>query len=293
MREILFSDATSTVLHIYNGRDNSFESRLMFWAEQFGDKLVTDVTAKDVEHGIDVLANRPAMRYVKGQGLVETNKYLSGSSINRYVASLATMFKMMRAKRMLPYGFQSPTIRATRMPEGESRTIEVTVADVRKLVSVARFSPNRELSAFVALGCTTGLRRGNLTTLRWRDIDFEAGHVDVGRTKNGTPTRCALLPWVSDELLKMQPKHAAQDDPVFTIKNPMKAWRATLKEAGLPTHWTIHHMRHVAASALAQSGASTIQIMAVLNQKSPAMALRYSHLNTADKRQALEHAWGA
>jgi hypothetical protein len=48
----------------------------------------------------------------------------------------------------------------------------------------------------------------------------------------------------------------------------------------------------VAASVLAASGASVPVIMATLCQKSPSMALRYSHLSTDAQQQAAQRAWG-
>ena len=65
-----------------------------------------------------------------------------------------------------------------------------------------------------------------------------------------------------------------------------------VKLADLPADWTFHHSRHIAASILAQSGASTVTIMQALNHKTPLMAMRYSHLNTDSLRDSLGRAWG-
>jgi len=140
------------------------------------------------------------------------------------------------------------------------------------------------------MACTTGWRVGNLQTLKWRDLDLKAGYADAQRTKNGTPHRCVLLPWVVAEVIRIKPKDASPDDLVFGKSQFGKTWKTALRLANLPD-WTFHHCRHIAASILAQSGASVPVIMSALNQKSPSMALRYSHLNTATLRENLTRAW--
>jgi integrase len=143
----------------------------------------------------------------------------------------------------------------------------------------------------VAVACTTGWRKGSFDALRWGDVDLHVGHIDTARTKNGTPHRAPLLPWVVAELARIRPTDPSPTAPVFGCRNITKAWQTALKRADLPEDWTFHHCRHIAASILAQSGASVPQIMATLNHKSPNMSLRYSHLNVASQRQCLATAW--
>ena len=158
-------------------------------------------------------------------------------------------------------------------------------------MAACRLSRNRKLAAIVAMACTTGWRLGSLQALRWADIDLTAGFADTQRTKNGTPHRAVLLPWVLDELKRIVPAPTQSDELVFGKKDFRKTWQTALAPANLPNDWTFHHCRHIAASVLAQSGASVPAIMGLLNHKSPSMALRYSHLNTQSLRDGLMRAW--
>lgn len=69
-----------------------------------------------------------------------------------------------------------------------------------------------------------------------------------------------------------------------------KAWETASRCADLPAY-TFHHCRHIAASILAQSGASVVTIMQALNHKTPIVAMRCSHLNTDVLRESLGRAW--
>ena len=178
------------------------------------------------------------------------------------------------------------------MEEGAGRTLTVTLDDVRRLVAACRVSRNRKLAALVAMACTTGWRKGTLQSLTWGQINLTDGFADTARTKNGTAHRTPLLPWVIKELVRIKQDFATDKTEVFGAKNFDRAWQNALKLADLPEDWTFHHCRHIAASILAQSGASVVTIMQALNHKTPLMAIRYSHLNTDSLRESLGRAWG-
>lgn len=179
----------------------------------------------------------------------------------------------------------------TRMEEGPSRTLSVTIEDVKRLVAACRISRNRKLAALVSMACTTGWRKGTLQGLTWGELNLRDGYADTPRTKNGTPHRTPLLPWVVEELSRIKPDLATPKDKLFGDRNFDRAWHNAIKLADLPADWTFHHSRHIAASILAQSGASTVTIMQAMNQKTPLMAMRYAHLNTDSLRDSLGRAW--
>ncbi len=295
MSKLAFDTLAEAAIAAYTGRDQSFASRTRFWISQFGDRDITTITTDDIEDGIDALMKRGKYQVKawgprKAPSLEATGEPLAPSSVNRYISTLGTVFKDLKKLRLLPRGFVNPMRGVGRLGEGEGRIVQVTVNDVMRLVAAARVSRNRKLAALTAMACTTGWRLGTLQALKWREIDLKAGHADTQRTKNGTPHRTPLLPWVVDELKRMRPEQAQPDDLVFGAGNFKKAWETALKRADLP-EWTFHHCRHIAASILAQSGASVVTIMQALNHKTPLMAMRYSHLNTDALRESLGRAW--
>lgn len=289
-----FQDAMQIAIANYQGADACYASRLAFFGEYFGSRDITDIKPDDIEDALDALAQRGKLKVKTtsdGIKMVPANKPLSPATINRHLAALGTMYRDLRRLRITPRGFVSPTRGVERQQGDTPRTLQVTVQDVQHLVAACRLSRNRKLAAIVAMACTTGWRLGSLQALRWKDIDLVGGHADAQRTKNGTPHRAVLLPWVVDEIKRIEPKGKQPNDLVFGTGDFRKTWKAALTIADLPTDWTFHHCRHIAASILAQSGASVPAIMGLLNQKSPSMALRYSHLNTQSLRDGLMRAW--
>jgi integrase len=58
-----------------------------------------------------------------------------------------------------------------------------------------------------------------------------------------------------------------------------RAWQTAKRRAGL-TDFHFHDLRHTTASYLAMSGASLLEIAAVLGHRSLKMVQRYAHLTT-------------
>jgi integrase len=71
------------------------------------------------------------------------------------------------------------------------------------------------------------------------------------------------------------PRARAKKAERLDLRTP---WEAALKVAGLiDFHW--HDLRHTAASYLAMSGVSLVEIAKVLGHRTLAMVARYAHLS--------------
>lgn len=87
----------------------------------------------------------------------------------------------------------------------------------------AKRTYNQIIAAAFELMLFTGLRAGNVITLRWNDVDLEAGKLRVARLKNG---RLGVFPLADRAiaLLEALPKHSEwvfpQHDPAKHIYHP-------------------------------------------------------------------------
>jgi len=124
-------------------------------------------------------------------------------------------------------------------------------------------------------------------TLRWSQVDFGRKVITLHATKNGDRR---VLPLVGEAsaLLQLRGKvRSLKDDRLFPPKLRAKKsqcvdlhapWMAALKAAQLTDfHW--HDLRHTAASYLAMSGVSLVEIAKVLGHRTLAMVARYAHLS--------------
>jgi integrase len=124
-------------------------------------------------------------------------------------------------------------------------------------------------------------------TLRWGQIDFKRRLITLHDTKNGERR---ALPLVGQALERLQERRKVRnlaDDRIFPPKPRAKKaqcvdlnapWVAARNAAGLSDfHW--HDLRHTAASYLAMSGVSLVEIAKVLGHRTLDMVARYAHLS--------------
>jgi integrase len=176
----------------------------------------------------------------------------------------------------------------------------------------AACGPNALLKAVVTLALNTALRKNEIRTLRWSQIDFEKRTITVGRAKTqaGTgrviplnqPAFDALAKWAG-RLVESQSEdyvfpaceaagierehpHKERIDASRPIKSWRSAWRAALKRAGLEIRF--HDLRHTCITKLAESQASEHTLMAIAGHVSRKMIEHYSHIRMEAKRAALD-----
>jgi integrase len=296
VKSFKFAELAEFVARTRAPTDTGFRGHINFWIERFGDRDIREITVDDVEDAVDDLRRRPKTlpRFNPATGertVVVTDQPLSNSTVNKFVNSLGSVWRECHAQGYLRKKFASPTRGFGRLSESAGKVVDASAADVQRLIAAARLTRNRKLAAYIAFASTTGWRRGNLEAMTWADLDLKAGRAKAGRTKNGTPHWIPLMPFVVDELEKMRPSLASDGDLVFGKTNIRRSYTTALRLAGLPENWTVHTLRHVAASVLTQSGAPIQTVAAALNHKTLSMAARYSHQNIEQLRDSVRRAW--
>jgi integrase len=300
-RDHTVSDLTDAYLTAYAGRDNSRARYLREWAAAIGTLRLSQLDADVVGDTLQLLAEKPAQRFVghaeDGTPIYRTIGRRSPATINRIRAALGSLLTWARRTRRAPRGFTNPVRDTEALRENNARTRFLSPAERDALLKLARVSSWSRLSLFLLLALTTGARRGELLGLRYRDLDLEQGVAYLGRTKNGQPRTLVLLPGVLAEIAR-HGKAPSPDALLFPSKykahKPMaidKPFRQALQEAGI-RDFRVHDLRHTAASYLAQSGASLIEIADVLGHQTLDVTRRYSHLTVDNRRQLVTRVLG-
>jgi integrase len=160
-------------------------------------------------------------------------------------------------------------------------------------------------TAFV-LGVFCGMRACEIKALRWKDVDFTTGVIDIRRSKTPSGWRSPTLNTVcKTTLLALHEKasfinatepdhfcfpwHGRQQkiDPTRPITSWRSAWRSILRTAGIQCRF--HDLRHTAFTTMAEKGVPEQTIMAQVGHVSPQMMKTYSHI----RRLALNAAAAA
>jgi integrase len=137
--------------------------------------------------------------------------------------------------------------------------------------------------AVLKIAMLTGMRRGEILKLQWRDLDLERGFIAI-RDPKGKPTTLPLSESAID-VFRNIPRHEsnchlfpAKDGPghLADMNRPLRKLK---HEAKLPVDFRVcHGLRHHFASTLASKGVSLHVVQKLLNHSDPKMTMRYSHL---------------
>jgi len=144
---------------------------------------------------------------------------------------------------------------------------------------------------FMRMALFTGMRRDELFKLKWDDVDFERGFINIRDPKGGPDQKIPL----NDATRNLLESHPKGDSPyVFPgkwggqRKEIMRPVNRIKKRAGLPKDFRpLHGLRHVYASMLASSGQVDLYtLQKLLTHKSLQMTQRYAHLRDEALKRA-------
>ncbi|HPE14117.1 MAG: site-specific integrase [Tetrasphaera sp.] len=157
--------------------------------------------------------------------------------------------------------------------------------------------------ALVLIGAWCGLRFGEVSELRRKDVDLKAGtihvmrgvvrigkEVTVGKPKTAAGMRDVAIP---PHLLPILKEHLKEhvgaggeallfpsvgDPDVQVHSNTFRRHWLKARVAASRTDLRVHDLRHTGAVLAAQSGATLAELMARIGHSTPQMALRYQHV---------------
>jgi integrase len=213
----------------------------------------------------------------------------SPGTVKRYCDNLSALLTFAVELEWLPV---NPILKVRRPKQPEGRTRILSDEERTRLFRACLESRNRHLFPIVLIALSTGMRKGEILALRWRNVDVERGQLSIEHSKN--KERRAVP--VTGQALQLLRERAPGQDPnalLFPGEHSGKpvlfqpAWRAALRRAEIDGA-TFHDLRHCCASALAMNGASLLDIATVLGHKSLQMTKRYSHLTTSHQAGIME-----
>jgi integrase len=168
----------------------------------FGEKPIEAITTPEIEAWIGGVDRSPATR-------------------TKALVLMHGIFK--RAKKV--YGLPlNPVAEVEKPPTAQSGDIEVF--SVEEVMALVRAAASKQDAAIYLTAAFTGLRRGELLALRWRDVDFEgqvirvrASYADGALTtpKSGKVRSVPMAPDVAEALAKLgqRERWTGNDDLVF------------------------------------------------------------------------------
>ena len=264
-----------------NKSQSNTERHLKWWKEQIGSTLLYDLDPDLIIQCRNKLL----------QGITHYEKPRSPSTCNRYTVSFSHVCRI--AFSQWCWLSENPLSRVEKLREPKGRTRFLNDAERTRLLDACRNSRNKDLYTIVVLALSTGMRRGEIISLKWSNVSIHNARIVLHETKNGE-TRVVPLTGHAYDLMRDKSKiRHIKNTLVFPgkIKGQVgefrDAWHNALTEAKID-HFRFHDLRHTAASYLAMNGATLSELAEILGHKTLSMVKRYSHFTEQHTSKVVE-----
>lgn len=210
---------------------------------------------------------------------------------NRVREQLSKMFELARLWGYLPDTASNPA-RGIKDFKERDRARFLSQDEAKRVYAGIESEPDVYVRAALLLILCTGLRKGEVLALEWRNVNLNEGYCRVEDTKNGD-TVFQPLSQPAKTILSLLPRRDSnpyvicgliEGKPRNTIT---KAWNRIRKRADVEDV-TIHDLRRTVGSWLAQEGCPIQTIKEVMNHKNLKTTLIYARVNSEVKKEALE-----
>lgn len=236
---------------------------------------------------LDGAAVRGVIAKLRGEGL-------SAATGNRYLATIKHFAGWAcETDKTMPAEVAYEVRRVPLTTEDNKRTREVHTDEETHFAELGGW-----LRPVVDLARVTGCRLGEITSLRWSQVDLAKKTITLTKTKAGRTREIPITPQVG-EVLATVPRGVPA---AFVLPIPLPPVRVGAKRtdellrrrdhaSGAFHDWTrergihdlrAHDLRHDYASRLHRSGTRLEIVGKLLGHSQPQTTLRYAHVNTPD-----------
>jgi len=282
------------------GQQASFNRGKKFYLSNFRAHFGEDTKLANIRY-VDLETYRNQLR----QKLTKDNTIRTVSSVNREISCLHHIFAKGVEWEMME---RSPFERGKSLilKENNKRLRFLTEEEIQKLVSEC--APH--LRPIVVCALNTGMRRGEILSLKWDQIRNE--FIYLRKTKTNEPREIPINDDLAALFRGIRRREQLRSEYVFTFHyNEYKrkkarsfqvtkttpvagksihrvdtAFKSALKRSGIED-FKFHDLRHTFASQMIMRGASLKQVQEILGHKTMTMTLRYAHLSQEHKKKAV------
>jgi integrase len=217
-----------------------------------------------------------------------TNRGNKPATVNRHVATL----KHMIAKAVDWEMVEEETLKRIRkvklLEENNKRLRYLNKEECQELLGAC----DDHLRPIVIMALNTGMRKGEILSLKWEEVDLRHGFILLKDTKNGerreVPINETLKVMLTSLVRRLDVPYAFYNsDTGKPYSDVKRSFKSALRRAKIHD-FRFHDLRHTFASQLVMAGADITTIKELLGHKTLNMTLRYAHLAPSHRVKAVE-----
>ena len=207
---------------------------------------------------------------------------VKGATVNRELACMKTMFNLAKKWKIV---YENPVTEVKFLAE---QKFEMQILNKEKADKLIDAAPDY-LKPIIIIALNTGMRRGEILSLRWNDIDFDKHYIFIKETKSGIPRKVPMNSLVAstfknikreDRLIFYNPKTNNH------LKDIYRSFKTACQKVGIPD-MRFHDLRHTAATLMVTGGVDLVTVKEILGHSKIEMTMRYAHPTSENKRRAV------
>ena len=222
----------------------------------------TALTLRHFERIIGKCNSKQITQHAIDMFILERSKEVKRSTLNKDIRNLKTFVRWCRKNR-----YVNGEIELHLLKEAERPVKSLNGDQIKRLVLASRFYRTMRTRILLALG--TGLRRGDIESLKISDIDFVSNYITTmsrktGKSMGARPVSASIMVELSKHVSRLD----ANKERLFNDKFNPRQWKKICKEANV-VGLKFHDLRKTFCSILAQNGISTAVTQKLLEHSSP------------------------
>jgi len=244
----------------------------------FGKRRLREISHSDLEK----------FRLARLATKTKHGKQRSIATVNRDLAVLRRVLNVALAQGWI---HKSPfTMGKTLISIGDEKPREriLTLEEEARLLAACE-GPRAHLRPILICALDTGMRRGELFSLTWSDVDFENRLITIRafNTKMMRERKIGMTERLLKELWILYSQNPDPDALLFGISSVKHSFNKVRKHACL-TDMRFHDLRHTYATRLVSRQMPLAEVSRVLGHTQPTMTYRYTNLTIETARRAAD-----
>ncbi|MFC2164051.1 tyrosine-type recombinase/integrase [Acidobacteriota bacterium] len=209
------------------------------------------------------------------------------TTVNHYLKTLKRMFNIAIS---WGYATKNPVKEVKFYSERDSQRERIlTEEEEDRLLETA----TEHLRPIIIVALNTGMRRGEILNLKWKDINFHTREILIKKSKSGSPRTLNINSVLFDELTRLKNRDNNQQ---YVFINPrsgkpykklQRSFESARSQAAIE-ELRFHDLRHTFASRLIERGVDIIKVKEFLGHSTVRTTERYIHPDREERKKALE-----
>ncbi|HSK71835.1 MAG TPA: site-specific integrase [Pyrinomonadaceae bacterium] len=244
--------------------------------EKFKGKTLRQITPPLIE----------SLKQERLSALTKHGQKRSPATVNRLLSVLSKIFSLAADAEIIE---SNPCQRVRKFRLNNQRVRVLSIEEENKLFAALR--DNDLVKNIVLVALHTGMRRGEIFDLKWFDVDFQRGMIQVRESKSNKKRLVPMNTTIRTLLQNLKRKSEYVFPSPKTggrLDNVKRSFRRAVREAEIED-FRFHDLRHTAATRMADAGADAFTLMKILGHSDIRMTSRYTHATHAALRRAVEN----